>query len=256
MNTPYIGITDFTDFEQVKAMLEAFEANKPKGSNRKLHIGVMMSYKTLNDIPCKWLKVFPRKELIADIFSSDETFNCLHYADYVGQPDLADTLVKAISFGGIGIHALQLDMVWPDSGVIEHAVHTSRKNIQVILQVGDEALDQVNDDPDELVEMLREYHGIIHRVLLDRSMGRGIGMDADMLLPFARVIKENFPDIGIGVAGGLGPDTMHLVEPFLEEFPDLSWDAQAKLHPDGDILVPIDWKSAKDYLTRSLQLVG
>ena len=254
MPFPYIGITDFMTFEQVQAMLKVFKAHSPQGSNRLLHVGVMMSYKTLNDIETKWSKAFPAKEAIASIFGSDDVYNCLHYADYDHNSDLGNTLARVISYGGIGINAMQLDMPWPDPGQVAHGVHTSRKHIEVILQVGKNAIEEANDDPQTVVRRLEDYEGVIHRVLLDKSMGRGLGMDAVALLPFAHAIKERFPDLGLTVAGGLGPNTMSLVEPLVAEIPNLSIDAQGKLRPSGNALDPIDWDMAGEYLVKALGL--
>ena len=251
---PYIGITDFTDVGQVQKMSKVFAAHLPPGSRRMLHVGIMMSYKTLHNIPSRWQNAFPPKEKIKDIFSSDEVYNCLHYADYDNNPDLWKILAKAISYGGVGIHALQLDMIWPDPGQIAHGVHTSRKQIEVILQIGKNALERVNNDPQAVIEKLSDYEGIIHRVLLDKSMGRGLGMDANGLIPFARAIRKNFPKLGIGAAGGLGPETIQLVEPLVKLFPDLSIDAQGRLRPSGNALDPIDWNMAGKYLIKALQL--
>lgn len=251
----YIGIIDFMNFGQVQDMLKVFDANRPSGSNRKLHVGVMMSYKTLYGIETRWSKAFPPKEEIANIFSSDETMNCLHYADYEAV-DIFQSLCEAIHYGGIGIDALQLDMVWPDPGYVANATHASRKRLEVILQVSKRAFEEANDDPQEVVERLRDYEGVVQRVLLDRSMGRGLGMDSAELIPFARAIKEAFPDFGLVVAGGLGPDSIGLVEPLIREFPDVSIDAEGRLRPSGSALEPIDWSLAAEYLTRALHLFG
>ncbi len=256
MLAPLIGITDFTHVEQVDAMLKMFKIYLPKGSNRKLHVGVMTSYKTLHEIPTKWEKAFPPKETIAGIFSSEETYNCLHYADYsTDDANLPRSLSLAIECCGIGIRAIQLDMPWPDPGQVWDGVDRSRKHLEVILQVGRKALDEVQNDPQALVEKLGEYEGVIHRVLLDKSGGEGRGMDAAGLLPFARAIRENFPKLGLIVAGGLGPDTMHLVVPIIREFPDTSIDAQGKLRPSGNAMDPIDWHMAGRYLFNALQLL-
>lgn len=251
---PYIGITDFTDFGQVQEMSQVFATHQPKGSSRVLHVGVMMSYKTLNSIPSKWQNAFPSKERIASIFSSDEGYNCLHYADYDNNPDLWKNIATAISFGGTDIHALQLDMIWPDPGEVAHGVHTSRKQIEVILQIGKNALEEVNNDPQRVVERLGDYEGVIHRVLLDKSMGKGLGMDANGLIPFAQAIKESFPTLGIGAAGGLGPETIQLVAPLVTAFPDLSIDAQGRLRPSGNAIDPIDWSMAGNYLIKAQEL--
>jgi len=255
MPFPYIGITDFMTFEQVRKMLAVFKTHLRQGSQRLLHVGVMMSYKTLHGIETKWSKAFPAKEAIVDIFTSDDVYNCLHYADYDHNSDLGNTLARAISHGGIGINAMQLDMIWPDPGQVAHGVHTSRRHIEVILQVGKNAIEEANDDPRVVVQRLEDYEGVIHRVLLDKSMGRGLGMDATALLPFARAIKERFPDLGLTVAGGLGPNTMYLVEPLVSEFPDLSIDAQGKLRPSGNALDPVDWDMAGEYLAKALALL-
>ncbi|MFA5000724.1 MAG: hypothetical protein WC531_00645 [Candidatus Paceibacterota bacterium] len=252
MSEPYIGITDFLTYEQVKRMLRAFKAHRSKKSRRRLHVGVMMSRKTLRGLETKGSQAFPPKETIDSIFSSDEVMNCLHYADYGYDPDLGKNLSEAIGYGGIGINALQLDMVWPDPGQIAHGVHTSRKQLEIILQIGERALDEAGNDPIATVERLQDYEGVIHHVLLDKSMGRGLGMDAVGLIPFAWAIKESFPTLGLGAADGLGPNTVQLVKPLLQAFPDLSM--QGKLRPSGNALDPIDWGMAETYLVEALDL--
>lgn len=252
---PYIGITDFTSFEQVMRMLEVFGSHKPPGSQRVLHVGVMMSFKTLNGIETKWSKAFPPKETIVDIFrpTDEEVYYCLHYADYDHSTKFTD-LARGLEYAGTLVNALQLDMPWPDPGVVASGVHTSRKQIEVILQVGKIAIEEAGNDPAEVVRRLEGYEGVIHRVLLDKSMGRGLGMDAVGLIPFARAISERFPKIGLVAAGGLGPDSINLVEPLAKEFPDLSIDAQGKLRPSGDALDPIDWDMAGAYIVKAQQL--
>jgi len=250
---PYIGITDFTDFSQVQEMRRVFTANCLGRPRHMLHIGVMMSYKTLNGIPSKWEDVFPPIDQIASIFSSDEVFNCLHYADYNNSPRLGESLAKALSYGGSRINALQLDMIWPDPDEIEGVV-SSRDDIEIILQIGKNALEEVGNAPERVVQRLRDYKGLIHRVLLDKSMGRGIGMNAFDLIPLARAIRDCLPTLGIVAAGGLGPKTIDLVKPLVDEFPDLSIDAEGQLRPSGNALDPIDWDMATIYLIKALQL--
>lgn len=255
---PLIGITDFTHPDQVRAMLRIFNANRRSQSERKLHVGVMTSYKVLNGFPTKWTQIFPKKEDIAGIFTPLDVYNCLHYVDYEhGHGEISFDLFRAIRYGGRHIHALQLDMVWPDPGSIQFAINRSEAKPEVILQIGAKAfeVEEVNNDPNELARNLDKYMGrrLNLRVLLDKSMGRGIGMNAEELLPYARAIRERFPDLPLIVAGGLGPSTMHLVEPMLPEFPDISVDAQGQLHIDGDPLKPVDWGRAGRYLVEALK---
>lgn len=252
---PYIGITDFTSPREVRAMASVFRKHVAPGSSRRLHVGVMMSYKTLWHYTTKWSSIFPSNKDIAGIFCSESVFNCLHYADYDVNTEVWKSLAWAMRFGGSGLHALQLDMIWPNPKDIAEAMSDSEKSIEIILQVGKNAIEMMDNDPNAVARKLGEYDGIINRVLLDKSMGRGLGMDARALIPFARAIKDKFPDIGLGAAGGLGPETMDLVMPLLEEFPDLSIDAQGKLRPSGNALDPVDWRMAGLYLIEALKRV-
>src|SRR5688572_6825843 len=83
---PYIGITDFTDPEQVLAMRDVFESTG--ATTRQLHVGVMMSRKTMLGLESMYSKAFPPKERVQQIFYDTQTLNCLHYADYDSDPDL------------------------------------------------------------------------------------------------------------------------------------------------------------------------
>lgn len=64
-----------------------------------------------------------------------------------------------------------------------------------------------------------------------------------------------FSGLGIVATGGLGPEGIGLVEPLVEEFPDISINAQGRLRPSGSALDPIDWDVAKTYLVRALELL-
>lgn len=260
MDPFYIGLADFKNFNEVTRILKVFRANRPPSLNCQIHVGAMMSRKTLLGLPSKSAAVFPPKEEMADIFAGDDVvpddvMNCLHYADLSDRAndDLHALLYHAINYCGLGITAIQLDMTWPEAAEIGNAVHASRKQLEVILQIGDKAFEIAHNDPLEMVRRLEDYQGVIQRVLLDRSMGRGIGLKAEKMFPFLTAIQRHLPDLKLGVAGGLGPDTMHLVEPLLEVFPDLSIDAQAQLHPDGDPMKPIDWDRAEAYVIKALK---
>lgn len=255
---PYIGITDFTDFSQVQAMLKVFKAHLPEGSDRVLHVGVMMSHKSLHGIPTEFQGAFARKEKVASIFAPSDAYKCLHFADYGVHEEpfmTVGNLIMALSLAGPYVDAIQLDMVWPDPGQIAQAAYHSKKNVEVILQVGTKALAQVGDDPKMLVRALESYEGVIHRVLLDKSAGRGVGMDAEELIILASAIRERFPLLGLTFAGGLGPTSVDLVGRIPQVFPDASYDAQSKLRPTGSALDPIHWGMGADYLVKAIKRV-
>lgn len=251
---PYIGITDFMSAGEVREMLAVFNQNKHRESNRRLMVGVMTSRKKLLGLRTKWQNAFPQLTTIAEIFCSDEAHNCLHYADYTEDPELWKNLAHALSYCGIGLHSLQLDMIWPDPGQVANGVYTSRRQIEVILQINKDALSLVDNDPKTLVKKLDDYQGIVHRVLLDKSVGRGIGLDETVLRPFIEELTKQTPWLQIGVAGGLGPNSMHLVEGLARDYPSISIDAQGQLRPSGNALDPIDWSLAAEYLRQALKI--
>lgn len=251
--TQYIGITDFHWRKEVEQMRAVF-GRHPRGRAFKLHVGVMMSYKTLKGIQTKWASAFPAKETIADIFAFPDTMNCLHFADRETRPvaDVRSSLIEALAWGGQGLNALQLDMTWPDPDAVAEAVASLGRPIEVILQVGDAAFGEISNHPSILMRRLADYRGRITHVLLDKSGGQGVGMDAVGLLPFAHAIARNYPHLGIVVAGGLGPNSMGLVRPLTRDIPNISIDAQGRLRRSGSALDPIDWDLAEQYLIAAL----
>jgi len=247
--TPYIGITDFMNAGQARKMLKAL-ADTNVLYRRRLGVGVMMSWKTLNGRPTKWSKAFPKNEDVAGIFINNAwAFNVLHYADYDSHPVL-ENLTKAAEYGGPQMNAMQLDMPWPDVFDVRK-FRQLHPDVQIIIQASTVALDAVNNSPHEMIQRLEAYGDSIDYVLLDKSMGRGLGMDAQALIPFATAIVEGIPRLGLVAAGGLGPDTLHLVEPLAETYPGVSTDAQGKLRPSGSALNPVDWAMAQAYLEKA-----
>lgn len=257
---PWIGITDFMNRQQTLAMARWWHTRKPQIPHR-LMVGTMMSRKTLLGIPSKWAEVFPKTEEVPDIFVSDPILlNTLHYADFEGV-DVANCIYGAILAGGIDIDAIQLDMIWPEPADIANGLHMSRKHLKVILQIGRDALERVEGDPIELAKVI-EYEGydeVLDGVLLDQSMGHGKLMDPLILREYILAIKKVAPNLAIGIAGGLGPETVGTIEPLAREFPDLSIDAQGRLRPGGDKLtacstIPIDWGMAKNYANEACRI--
>lgn len=254
--TPYIGITDFTAVEQVDEMLGVFRAHRSPDSTRRLHIGVMMSHKTLYGHITDWADAFPPKESIGSIFrrTEPELFHCLHYADYEHSTRFSGALLKACRWAGPQLHALQLDMVWPSPYDIEKVL-VKHPSLEIILQVGADAICACDRKPKIVLNTLKAYEGIIHHVLFDMSMGRGHAMHADVLLPYVRRVKIEMRTLGIAVAGGLGPGSVDLAAPIAKELPSVSIDAQGRLRPSGNALDPIDWHMAAEYLREGLALL-
>lgn len=240
---PYIGVTDFTSSEQILSLAKLF---REKGL--QLQAGVMMSYKTLNNIPTQWKDVWPDKSAIKDIFIRNPyVLNTLHYADYDGV-DVLRNLIEATKYCGPNLDAIQLDMIWPTVTDIR-AYRAAFPDIKIILQVGSKAFEMVENC---LVQALSGYP--IDYVLLDMSGGRGIQINVDGLRPAIEAIRAALPEMKIAVAGGLGPHNVLELKDLVTAYPQISLDAQSKVRPSGSSKDPVDWGMAGDYVEKALSL--
>ncbi|MFA4954696.1 MAG: hypothetical protein WC641_05280 [Patescibacteria group bacterium] len=242
--------------EQSREMANFFENAIKKYTQpirHKLMVGVVSLHETLNDLPSEWTDAVPKNGLIADIFIDHSLLlNTIHYVDLEGI-DIFANLKKITELGGKYMHALQLDMVWPDPMLIKQ-YRNQFPQIQIILQVNTPAFELLNDLNEDLVRKIADYGSAIDCVLLDKSMGKGLRMDNAFLRPLLKTIQEKLPNISLAVAGGLGPKSLNLVEPLTKEFPNLCIDAEANLRSSKDSRDPIDWSLAEEYVKKALDL--
>jgi phosphoribosylanthranilate isomerase len=222
--TPYIGVTAFMNRDQVEDALWAI----PSNTNRKLMIGVLASSTTLSELPNKLPGRFPPINSIRDIFIDHPlAFNVVHYASHA-RTTIAEQLVRIVALAPELIHGIQLNMVWPDPDAIALFKKT-HPDVQIILQVGTKAFDEIGRDKDQLHDRLKTYEHIIDYVLLDDSGGYGKQMDTQFLIELMRKLKASGIDMHIVVAGGLSSSNLSLLEPIIDEFPDVSIDAEGNL---------------------------
>jgi hypothetical protein len=256
----YIGVCDFSSQGQVFEILDYFQSLKT--DDLHLMIGAMTSYKVMHRQPTKWASIFPKPEALKYIFSASnaKAFNCIHYADYDNREELAETLLKVAKYCGPGLHAVQLDMIWPDPQELQKFKESLKESneepsdLQLILQVNEYSMKQYQNNPTTVAEVIsNQYSGLISHVLLDRSMGKGKAIDIVALEPYIKAIRSYNPDIEIAVAGGLGPDTVTVVGPLIEKY-QVSTDAQSKLRPSGKLEDPINSELIKQYLSNAVAL--
>ncbi len=251
---PYIGITDFTDVKEVQMMKNLLTELAPEGG-RNLMVGIMMDYKTQHGLPSKWANAWPRPYERPKIFSETEgVLNTLHYADFGGYSGYNDYM-NAILTCGDHLHALQFDVPWPSVSAVL-GIKEKYSHLQIILQIGKHALEELsNKNPKKVVLRMREYKDTIDFALLDLSLGKGLPLESEVIIPYLEEIQLTFPNIGLAVAGGLGPDTMYLLEPIVEQFPDISIDAQGRLRDSGNSLDPINWNRAEVYMREAVRVL-
>ena len=247
---PYIGVTGFMSFEETFAL----ECRIPGMIDSDQHpytfmCGVLASWKTLSHQPLGDPKRYPLLEDIHRIFPvrREKRLNLIHYNSR--EPGLHRQLSRLQEVCG-HVEGFQLNIAWPDVGELTAWRQSAPRRTRLVLQVGAGAYILVGTDPKALVARLRGYGAIMTDILFDLSGGRGQPIDLDRARPALSELYAAFGDsCGIGVAGGLGPDSLDLIDPLLAEFPSLSFDAEGRLRTPEDDL---DLDKARDYLRAAI----
>lgn len=241
----YLGITGFTRKEEVEEILSALPATTPPTS---IMIGVLASQKTLYGGRNKYPNRYPCVTDIASIFCRDKrALNLIHYHTPAKDNDLLAELETLKGFGGPLMHGFQLNIAWPNPLTVEKYVQKYPFQ-KIVLQVGANAMQLVEHDPDELARRLKAYDGLISSVLLDMSGGRGEILDPAQLGDFL----DRLNGFSIAVAGGLCTEHLPVIRPLLEQHPHLSIDAEGKLRDEHDVL---DLTETKAYALDGLKLL-
>ena len=249
---PYIGITGFMSGDEVRAMLNLM----PKNCSRKLMVGVLTDWRTLNGLtPNKWPNRYPAIKEIPGIFTDHPVvLNIAHYhtRELTTLHWQLENLVRSC---GPNLHGLQLNIAWPHPMLLK-LLRAKHPGVDIILQIGDAAFEIIKHSPERLAaKITEEYDGLIDRVLLDPSGGTGKEFDPAEIAEYLSALKKTRLDFGLnfglGVAGGLSSKNLRHVELLLSKFPDLSIDAEGRLRNPDDHL---DLREAGEYIRGALEM--
>lgn len=247
LSPSYIGVCDVPSRRLAMALFHDFIKHNTN-PRRKFMVGVMTHPIVLNpDLPVpepvrrEISQTFPKRDSLARGFIDDpRVLNTIHYADLYGPkgprgaqeaPNILGNLESCVRYGGKSLNAIQLDVTWPKPAELKD-FRARHPEISLVLQVGRFSLKTCNNDPQEIVNRLREYGNSVDYILLDMSMGKGKAMASAILLPLLRLVKSELPNLGLAVAGGLGPERSRELEQVAREFPDVSIDTQGRVKPD------------------------
>ncbi len=250
---PYIGITGFMSRNEVKWAWDAFEKTR-LSPDYKLMVGVLASLKTLYGHANKWPNRYPAVKDISGIFIQDATMlNLVHYNSKNTDMLFVQLMALTELIGVELFDGFQLNIAWPNElEILAYKAHYPGKKI--VLQVGGDDFETIENSPEKLVERLMVYDvGLIDYVLLDTSGGKGKTLDPEKLKDYLAAIdkESDFHDMGVGVAGGLSWDTMHLLKPLLKQIPYLSIDAEGKLRNENDHL---DMSLVEGYVRKAAEV--
>ena len=247
MMLPYIGITGFMKASEVSAVLDSV----PAGGERMVMVGVLASSETIRGVKNSRPRRYPKPSRIGKIFQlHPRVLNLIHFNTKTKNPEaIYEEMARARNLAGAHCHGFQLNIAWPGTDVLMRVLGEMPKSTIIVLQVGARAFDMIGNSPKRLADKIEsEYGGLIHYVLMDASGGKGLALDAEVLRPYLRALAVKRLPIGLGVAGGLSPVTLDLVQPLVDEFPELSLDAEGKLRDENDDL---NVSCAISYLARA-----
>lgn len=250
---PYIGITGFMSRDEVKWAWNAFEKTRLT-DDYMLMVGVLASLKTLYGHTNKWPNRYPAVKDISAIFRQNpDVLNLVHYNSKNTELLFVQLMALTEFIGTQLFDGFQLNIPWPNElELVSYKSHYPSKKI--VLQVGGGALEMIENSPGRLAERLMMYVEVVDYMLLDPSGGKGKLFDAKNMGDYLRTIKGlPLKNVGFGVAGGLSRSTMHLIEPLLEEFPDISIDAEGRLRNENDYL---DMNLVEGYISKASETFG
>jgi phosphoribosylanthranilate isomerase len=227
----YIGVTGFMTPQEVRAGLDCLTLLQ----SRKLMVGVLASSKTILGEKNKYPNRYPEVQRINQIFQPHPSaLNLIHYA--TDQPEsLSKQLLCLVEFTEPTMHGFQLNVAWPHIGELEKFHEATKWKYRLVLQVGGRAMERVENNPVKLADMIGKYAGSVRMVddiLIDSSGGKGQPFDIEKALSYLREIKSRNFEVNLGLAGGLGPNSMKRIEPILDEFPGLNLDAEGRLRDE------------------------
>ena len=244
---PYVGVTGFMSSEEVTETLKDIDF---KTANRLLMVGVLASSKTIQGIKNKWPNRYPPLHEIGNIFvKNDDCLNLIHYN--TKDPDkLLTQLIMVSDAVNDNFDGFQLNIAWPPPQILENykSLYPCK---QIVLQIGGGAFEEAGNMPAWVANKVAEYVGIVDYILLDPSGGLGQPSDPLKAREYLDELSRYEKEIGLGVAGGLSPNTLHLLEPLLQVYPSISIDAEGKLRNEQDHL---DVAITRKYIQQSLHM--
>ncbi|MBN1585211.1 hypothetical protein JW899_02470 [Candidatus Uhrbacteria bacterium] len=243
---PYIGITGFMSLAEVGMALTFHSPFCP----RKLMVGVLASGKTLSGTKNKWPGRYPNPAAIAEIFPvSDRTINLIHYATD-DKKTLSGQLDELVRLGGPNLDGFQLNVAWPEPAALR-----GLRGKRVVLQLGKRALEKTKNDPRRTADRLGAYltDPVITDVLIDASGGRGIPLNIRVAEAHVREIGGRYPELGVGVAGGLSCSNVWQVGLLGELSLRVSIDAEGRLRTADDEMDPA---AVQAYLLAAARVFG
>jgi phosphoribosylanthranilate isomerase len=168
-------------------------------------------------------------------------------------------MARVMTRGQNWLQAVQFDLLpWHEKeSVLDVAEIAKKAGLKVLLQCHKPAMEELSYPG--VAKRLGSFACYIDYLLFDSSHGTGTRLDTAALKPFLDSISQDdrFDHTGLAVAGGLDAQTIERDLPsLLESYPELSWDAEGRLHPtNSDNRRPLNMQITEAYLKASTDVL-
>lgn len=250
----YDGVSCVTTGQEARMLLRYYGNlhEKLRLAPRKIMIGVATSSKSMLGLPVKRLNRFVKLSELRDVFTAHPlVLNIIHHAtDDIST--LALQLMQVAAHAGPNLHGFQLNTVLPSLDQLK-ALRKAFPRLRVIMNLSVEmhrmGHEMGGDDAAiEIARLVSRYNGgLITDVLVDASGGKGVPLSAETAVTYISAFRKTCSNLGIGLAGGLGPDLLHPLGDLIASDKQLSIDAESNLRNEDDDL---DWDKVRKYLTQ------
>ncbi|MEA2003342.1 MAG: hypothetical protein U9O53_00085, partial [archaeon] len=210
--TNYIGVTGVSSIDevsQVKGIVDRMKTASLLPHDKKVMLGYLVSYKTLNSKPTANRRYPLIKDLPAMLEAAgDNIFTMIHY-NSTELNTLAEQVSEIFAFENIYernlCKAFQLNITWPDPKAIEN-IKSSYPDIMFVLSLTKDAIS--GNTPEQILENTEQYNGLADYILIDPSGGEGKPFDIEHSALIYRELRNHFTTEKIGFAGGFDPDNI------------------------------------------------
>ncbi|MCL5018186.1 MAG: hypothetical protein M1416_00250 [Candidatus Pacearchaeota archaeon] len=233
----YIGVTGIANISDNVTTVKSFVNHGiDMESNHTPMIGFLVNKKTLYKIPAKAGKIphqrYPPVSSLRRMmeYSKGYAVNAIHFS--ARDDDNLDEEVKQLFhldniYRDNFCNTLQLNVLYPEKNKLEKILGEFSK-MSIILQLPKRIL----EDKKNIAKKIKDYSGLIRGVLIDPSGGKGKEFDIELSAEIYKRIKEKFPELIVGIAGGLnGKNVYEKIILFKEKIKsyDFSIDAEGGL---------------------------
>lgn len=200
---PYIGVTGLTIPDEARVVAQTFERCLPPESSHQGAVGYLVNLSTLdgfNRCPAKFPDINDLPSLLSQ--TRDVALNTIHY-NTKDRNTLPWQIIKL--FGQNDIYrddlcrTLQLNVRWPDLSHVE-AIKSALPQLRIIFPLTPRILRRQTRE--EIADSLGPFKNFIDFILIDPSGGKGTTFEASWVAPYFRLLKYDFPEKQIIVAGG------------------------------------------------------